>query len=84
MVVAAANGEVALISRSTDQTAILLIRHADAYYTVYANLTDVAVERGEQIARGQPLGAIAGGDKEFLHFEIRKGTESTDPMPYIS
>ena len=75
---------MALISRSTDQTAILLIRHADAYYTVYANLTDVAVERGEQIARGQPLGAIAGGDKEFLHFEIRKGTESTDPMPYIS
>ena len=84
VVVAAGDGEVALISWSADQTAILLIRHPDAFYTVYANLKGVTVEKGDQIARGQPLGAVAGGDKEFLHFEIRKGTESVDPMPYIS
>ena len=83
-VVAAGDGEVALISRSTDQTAILLIRHPNTFYTVYANLTEIAVEKGDQVARGQPLGSIAGGEKEFLHFEIRIGTESTDPMPFIS
>ena len=84
VVVAAGDGEVALISRSTDQTAILLIRHPGMLYTVYANLTEIAVEKGDKIARGQPLGKIAGGAKEFLHFEIRLGTESRDPMPYIS
>ena len=82
-VVAAGEGEVAMLSRSSDETAILLLRHPDNHYTVYSNLTDVSVEKGQQVTRGQNLGAVAGGENEFLHFEVRIGTESTDPVPYI-
>ncbi len=82
-VVAAEDGEVALLSQSKDDTAILLIRHPDNLYTVYSNLKNITVEKGQKVTRGQNLGAVADGDKEFLHFEVRVGTESTDPMPYI-
>ena len=84
VVVAAGDGEVALVSRNSDKTAILLIRHPNDVFTVYANLKDVELSTGAPVAKGQPVGAIAGGDKQFLHFEVRIGTESTDPVPFMS
>ena len=84
IVVAAGDGEVALVSRNSDRTAILLIRHPNDVFTVYANLKDVELSTGAAVTKGQPVGAIAGGDKQFLHFEVRIGTESTDPVPYLS
>ena len=84
VVVAAGDGEVALVSRNSDKTAILLIRHPNDVFTVYANLTDVELGTGAPVTKGQPVGVIAGGDKQFLHFEVRIGTESTDPVPFMS
>ena len=84
IVVAAGDGEVALVSRNSDKTAILLIRHPNDVFTVYANLKDVELSTGAAVTKGQPIGAIAGGDKQFLHFEVRIGTESTDPVPFMS
>ena len=84
VVVAAGDGEVALVSRNSDQTAILLIRHPNDVFTVYANLKDVELSTGAPVTEGQPVGVIAGGDKQFLHFEVRIGTESTDPVPFMS
>ena len=83
-VVAAGDGRVVLVSRSTDGTAILLILHEDNIYSVYANLKDIQIEENDSVRRGQPIGSIAGGGKDHLHFEIRIGTEATDPLPYIS
>ena len=84
VVVAAGDGEVALVSRNSDETAILLIRHPNDVFTVYANLKDVELKTGAPVSKGQPVGAVAGGDEEFLHFEVRIGTESTDPVPFMS
>ena len=84
VVVAAGDGEVALVSRNSDETAILLIRHPNDVFTVYANLKDVELKTGATVSKGQPVGAIAGGEEEFLHFEVRIGTESTDPVPFMS
>lgn len=80
---AAANGTVALVSRSVGSTSIVLVRHADNIFTVYANVVSVRVKKGEDVARGQPLGKVAKGDPSALHFEVRRGTDSTDPMPFL-
>ena len=82
-VLAAADGVVALVSRSSGQAAILLIRHPDDVYSVYSNLADVSVVEGDEVQRGEPVGRISDG-YGHLHFEIRIGTESTDPVPYFS
>ena len=83
-VFAAADGEIALVSRNSDDTATLLIRHTGNIFTVYVNITDVALGTGAQVQKGQEVGAIAGGNNQFLHFEVRIGTASTDPIPYLT
>ena len=84
VVVAAADGIVALVSRATDQTVILLLRHPGNIYTVYSNIKDVPLEKGQEVSQGQLIGRVAGGSTEFLHFEIREGTKSTDPKKYFA
>lgn len=80
---AAQSGEVALISKSVGQNTIVLIRHPDNLYTVYSNVSNVAVSKGQKVSKGQSIAKVAGGDPSFVHFEIRRGTESVDPIPYL-
>ncbi len=80
---AAESGEVALISKSSSQNTIVLIRHPDNLYTVYSNVSNVAVKKGQKVKRGQTIAKVAQGDPAFVHFEIRRGTESVDPAPYL-
>ncbi|MCA8869312.1 MAG: peptidoglycan DD-metalloendopeptidase family protein [Rhodobacteraceae bacterium] len=80
---AAEDGEVALISKSVGSSIIVLLRHADNIYTVYSNVTGVSVKKGDKIKRGQPIGKVADGSPSYLHFEVRRGTESVDPAPYL-
>jgi len=80
---AAEDGEVALVSKSTGAKTIVLLRHADNIYTVYSNVTDVKLTKGDKVQRGQKLGSVADGSPSYLHFEVRKGTQSVDPAPYL-
>ncbi|WP_425093290.1 peptidoglycan DD-metalloendopeptidase family protein [Tropicimonas sp. S265A] len=81
---AASGGEVAAITRDTDQVPILVLRHPDNLLTVYANVGDIQVEKGDKVSRGEQIAAIAPGDPAFLHFEIREGIESVDPLDYLN
>lgn len=80
---AAAAGTVAAITRDTEQVPILVVRHENNLLTVYANIDDIGVERGARVTRGQVLATVRQGDPSFLHFEVREGFESVDPMPYL-
>ena len=82
-VLAAASGTVAAITQDTDQVPILVIRHQNNLLTVYANIDGIRVERGDTISRGQAIATVRRGDPSFLHFEVREGFESVDPMPYL-
>ncbi len=76
---AAAAGEVAAITRDTDQIPILVLRHPDNMLTVYANIQNIRVSRGDTITRGQTVADVGPGDPSFLHFEVRRGFEAVDP-----
>lgn len=80
---AAAAGTVAAITRDTDQVPILVIRHANNLLTVYANIDNITVERGAQVRAGQNIARVRRGDPSFLHFEVREGLESVDPMRFL-
>ncbi len=85
VVKAAEDGEVALISRSLGGLgAVVLLRHPDDLLTVYGRVTEVDLEKGDTIRRGQRVGVVADGATPNLHFEIRRGTESVDPAPYLN
>lgn len=81
---AAEAGEVALISNSLGGLGtIILIRHPDDLMTVYGRVSGVNLKKGDRVNRGQRIGVVADGDTPNLHFEIRRGTESVDPAPYL-
>ena len=80
---AAAAGTVAAITRDTDQVPILVIRHDGDLLTVYANIDEITVEKGDTVARGQTVAKVRASDPSFLHFEVRDGFESVDPIDYL-
>ncbi|WGW03089.1 peptidoglycan DD-metalloendopeptidase family protein [Tropicibacter oceani] len=80
---AAASGQVASISTTAEGVKFLLVRHPDDVITVYTHLDDITVQKGDAVSRGQVVGKVRAGDPAFLHFEVRKGFESTDPMAYL-
>jgi murein DD-endopeptidase MepM/ murein hydrolase activator NlpD len=80
---AAADGTVAAITQDTDQVPILVLRHANGLLTVYANIQDISVSRGDSISQGQTVARIASGDPSFLHFEVRRGFEAVDPAEFL-
>ncbi|MEM0948583.1 MAG: LysM peptidoglycan-binding domain-containing protein [Pseudomonadota bacterium] len=83
-VVAAGNGTVAAITRDTDQVPILVLRHEGNLLTVYAGVEDLAVEKGDRVSRGQPVAKVRSSGQPVLHFEVRDGFESVDPVPYLN
>ncbi len=82
-VYAAADGLVATITRSTDQIPVLVLRHSDEILTVYANIDDLRVERGDTVSTGQTIAIVREAETPSLHFELRRGFEAIDPAPYI-
>ncbi len=80
---AADAGTVAAITKSADGIPIIVVRHDPELLTVYANVTDVAVEKGTKVTRGQPMAKLRSGNDAYVHFEVRKGFDSVDPMPYL-
>jgi murein DD-endopeptidase MepM/ murein hydrolase activator NlpD len=80
---AAAAGSVAAITADTSGTPIIVLRHDGGVLTVYAGVDGVTVAKGDTVARGQTIAKVKAGDPAFLHFEVRIGAESADPMGYL-
>ena len=83
-VAAADDGTVAAITRDTDQVPIVVVRHEGNLLTVYAGVDQVAVKKGDKVARGQKIAVVRAATPPFLHFEVREGFESVDPGPYLN
>lgn len=81
---AAEGGTVAAITRDTEGVPILVLKHSGNLLTVYANIKDLKVKKGDSVSRGQTIAAVRGGNPSFLHFEVREGFESVDPTPYVN
>lgn len=80
---AAADGVVAAITKDTEQVPIVVIRHAGGLLTVYAGLDGIKVAKGAKVKRGQTIAAVRAGNPAFVHFEVRKGVDSIDPLQYL-
>ena len=82
-VVAADDGTVAAITKSAEGIPIIVIRHEPELLTVYANVIDVSVEKGQKVKRGEPVAQLREGRDAYVHFEVRRGFDSVNPMPYL-
>ena len=82
-IVAAERGIVAAITADTKEVPIIVLKHEGNLLTVYAGIGDITVKEKDKVSRSQVLGKIQPGDPPFLHFEVRRGFESIDPMEFL-
>jgi len=80
---AADAGSVAAVTTDTSGVAIVVIKHAGNLLTVYTNLADLSVDKGDTVSRGQNIAKVGPGDPSFLHFEVRRGLQSVDPADFF-
>lgn len=87
---AAGDGEV--VFAGLDETALyspwaifygnmIVIRHDNGLYTLYAHLSAIDVYEGKQLVTGQKIGEVGqtgGATGSHLHFEVRRGEDITD------
>ncbi len=64
----------------------VLVRHENGLVTVYGHNSDIAVQRGDKVTRGQQLarsGMTGSAGAPKLHFEVRKNSAPVDPTTYL-
>ncbi len=65
---------------------LLLIEHAGGYITAYAHNSELLVQRGDSVRRGQTIarvGRTGNVTEPQLHFEVRMGTRPVDPRTML-
>jgi murein DD-endopeptidase MepM/ murein hydrolase activator NlpD len=89
-VLAAAAGRVVLVDEVSGYGVTVVVEHGGGWQTLYAHLFEVAVQPGERLVRGQPLGRVGESGRAttpHLHFEIRQRRAdrmvALDPAPIL-
>lgn len=55
---------------------VIVIRHADELFTLYAHLSVIDVEEGQEVLAGEKIGEVGltgSANGSHLHFEVRRG-----------
>lgn len=65
---------------------VIIISHGD-YYTVYGNIGNPSVSKGDAVKQGQELGKLVSdpdeGGRTSIHFEVWKHREKQNPEAWI-
>ena len=80
------DGEVASVTKLTGANTVVILRHGE-YFTVYSNLENVTVKRGDKVKTKQNLGTVHTNKTESkteLHFELLKEQNRQNPAAWLS
>jgi len=77
-------GRVAFADRYGPYGRIVILDHGDHYYTVSGNLAAFDVKVGDEVSAGERVGTVGDdGHGALLYFEVRHGTETVQPGPWL-
>lgn len=80
------DGEVTSVTQLTGANTVVIIRHGE-YFSVYSNLENVTVKRGDKVTTKQPIGTVhtnLSENKTELHFELLKETNRQNPASWLT
>ena len=89
---ATAKGVIALVSKPVGGSGkIVLIKHDLSVISIYGRIKDLLISKGDRVLQGQVIGYVekstrdvkSSDQENYLHFELRKGTKSLDPIPLL-
>lgn len=64
----------------------VLLRHPDGYESMYAHASRLLVRENDEVSAGQVIalsGSTGRSTAPHLHFEIRRGGRSLDPLTLV-
>ncbi len=81
------DGQVAFADWYKGYGKLLIIEHAAGLYSLYGNLEQIALTKGDRVSKGQTVGLVGDtgslkGPK--LYFEIRYKGEAQDPLAWLT
>lgn len=77
-------GEVIFADYLSGYGYTVILDHQDGYSSVYARNTELLVQVGHFVHKGQAIARIGKfGDQVYLHFEIRKKAVTENPLYYL-
>ncbi len=85
--IAANDGVVAKAEYNYAYGNMVMINHGGGVSTLYAHGSQILVEVGQSVTRGEPIlkvGSTGYSTGPHAHFEVRINGQYTDPMPYIT
>lgn len=86
-IVAANAGEVTWSGWSNSYGYYVMIYHGGDFTTLYAHCSSLLVSKGQMVKKGQVIAKVGNTGNStgpHLHFEVRKGTETQNPMNYFT
>ncbi len=87
MVRATADGIVTFASWSSGYGQLVVVNHGGGYETYYAHLSRYAVVDGQEVRRGDQIGAVGSTGRvtaPHLHYEVRIGGAPVNPHTYLA
>ncbi len=80
------DGTVSEVFRLPGYNTIVMVRHGK-YLTIYANLSNISVKKGDALKQGQTIGTIYSdpddGNRSILHFELRQEKQKLNPTAWV-
>ena len=65
---------------------LVIVDHGSNFHSLYAHLSNSQVDVGNEVEEGETIGQVGdtGSLKgSYLYFEIRKGGQAVDPLPWL-
>ncbi|USB33236.1 peptidoglycan DD-metalloendopeptidase family protein [Paenibacillus sp. YPG26] len=85
-ILAADGGTVSFAGVKSGYGNCVVINHGNGYETLYGHLSQIDVNRGDKVGRGEHIGIMGDTGHSFgihLHFEIHKNGSVQNPIKYL-
>lgn len=83
---AAQEGTVVYSRRMRGYGNLILLKHSDNFFTVYAHNSVNLVKNGTRVKRGQVIAKVGSTGRAtgpHLHFEVREGSKARNPLFFL-
>jgi septal ring factor EnvC (AmiA/AmiB activator) len=81
------HGRVAFADWLRGHGLLIIVDHGEGFMSLYAHCETLIKTEGDWVDTGEQLATVGrsgGASEAALHFELRKGKEAFDPLPWLS